>query len=856
MVILILCCLVAVASSQPQICKQKGKIHLQNRLFTKELHFSESTAAPVRVCMTAPSIKADLFDHKKSQPLFEFIINHTRVRGSDAVWQYKDHSIRKLSNQGRELVVIFKAAVPHLQGLEIALYQQLFSNIAFIREKIELRASGNHRFALNTSNDELCFKFPCYSLNAPHPISTEIRIASWAAELIEVDKHAAPDERNHSDDHDLGRNHMFHPQVRTKVLKNGETVIAKGPIQIISTEKYSWITAYEHASQDNLKGLLKSGNKSDCGRLRDNLQGVRGDFDMVLRNSDFHFLGIAQHLQKASLDLSVNILRGGYFDGELITADHPYTSIWTGSGVHAGSRLDSSKSMIHDYLYRCICEKPASRQPHFYYNTWGMQRSRHREGEPLRGIMTFDTILAEIRRAADLNVDIFVLDDGWEEAQGVWRPHPQRLPKGLAPIKAELDKHGMMLGVWFSPMGIDSTTERYHQHPQWVIRDSRGKPIRAQWGHPAFDFVSNFFDLFISDCKILIDQGVRFFKWDAINTFFSTLPDLDHGNAFHSVEERRARYEYLLPLYVTRAMKILTDYEPDLIIEIDLTEARRTMAGLALLSQGKYFWMNNGASWYDDYSTYRTKSMRTIANRFAGLVPLELFTFACYPHNRNKAQRYNVNTILISGHGLWGDLQLMNKSSRLRIGKKIAKAKKILPYIAHLQPAVNGRVGASPELYTIINHKKAAGQIIAFSGSAMTFQHRVALNSRNLLAVLNHAYRCDDDTLTLNFQFPMPDATREAFVLPNRGSGVVISASSSWLDKAEWIDQRRLEYKSATHGRQTILWPRRYGSPRISASDKVKWIMRKDQIQDHYMITIELDTAPVTVFIDRVTQNR
>ncbi|MCB9247546.1 MAG: hypothetical protein H6613_02945 [Ignavibacteriales bacterium] len=77
----------------------------------------------------------------------------------------------------------------------------------------------------------------------------------------------------------------------------------------------------------------------------------------------------------------------------------------------------------------------------------------------------------------------------------------------------------------------------------------------------------------------------------------------------------------------------MNKYEPELVIEIDLTEARRVMTGLTPLSQGKLFWMNNGASTYNDYSTFRTKSMRTIPNEFAGIIPWELFTYANYPHN-------------------------------------------------------------------------------------------------------------------------------------------------------------------------------------------------------------------------------
>ena len=67
-------------------------------------------------------------------------------------------------------------------------------------------------------------------------------------------------------------------------------------------------------------------------------------------------------------------------------------------------------------------------------------------------------------------------------------------------LKSQLDKHGLKMGLWYSPMGIDSTSQRYKENAEWVIKDSENNPILAQWNHPAFDFVGGFFNLFVDDC--------------------------------------------------------------------------------------------------------------------------------------------------------------------------------------------------------------------------------------------------------------------------------------------------------------------------------------------------------------------
>jgi len=397
-------------------------------------------------------------------------------------------------------------------------------------------------------------------------------------------------------------------------------------------------------------------------------------------------------------------------------------------------------------------------------------------------------------------------------------------------------------------MGIDSTTQRYKQHPEWVIKDSEGNPILAQWGHPAFDFVGPFFNVFVEDCKKLIDQGALFFKWDAINTFYSSLPDLHHGSEAHSEVERRARYEYLLPIYVTKAMEILTEYEPELIIEMDVTEARRVMMGLAPLSQGKLFHMNNGASWYNDYTAFRTNSMRTIPNEYNGIIPLELFTYANYPHNIANSMHYNINTSLIAGHGFWGDLSLTKQQERLHVGEIVTKSKSVLPYIKEIKTEIIGSVGDSPEIYTQINRELGAGQVIAFSSSSMNYTHQASL-SKKPLAVLNHPYSIGDNTLTLRFNFPEPSSSLEAFLIPNQETDICILSSSCIIDAAQWKNGE-LEYNTTGKGIQQVYWSKRNGKPMVSNRSWLKYSI--EEKEDHFSISLEKQ-SPGKILIGKST---
>ncbi len=715
-------------------------------------------------------------------PYFEFIINRKEVNALMPVWGFINYKEKLLNNGGTEYVFYFEGKGKY-KGLLLELYRQYFDNSTLTREKIQLKTLKEHTFTLNKKNGELHFIYPQLTIKCkPDSHIQEIQIANyypWA--------------------------HMFRPFLKDYVLSADSSYLLKGPFSIIETGTHKVISTYEHASQDGANGFrlseIISKNKDDI----DASQGVKGD-DTILTDENFWFIGHRYKGDNENQTISTEMLRGGYFDNEKIPYDTYYETVW--NSFSFVNKQEDIEPVVRQYLLNQITEHPKSREAHFYYNTWGMQRESQRRGHDVRGVFTEERILQEIDYAAEMNVELFVLDDGWEQAHGVWNFNKQRLPNGLSPLVSRMKEHNMIPGIWFSPMGIDSLSERYKLHPDWVIKRADGRPILAQWDQPVFDYVGPFSRLFLEDCKKLIDQGIRYFKWDAINTFNSALSGLDHGTDKQSKKERIDRYNYLLPFYVTRTMKEIRDYNEDVLIEIDLTEPERCLIGLMPLQEAKFFFMNNGASAYGDYSTYRTKSMRTVINEYGHLFPKELFTYAVYPHNASpyRAQSYNINTTLIAGNGTWGDLSIMPAADRLYVGKMLSKAKRVRPYIHGKRTYYTAKVGGSPEIYTQIDTLNSFGQVISFSGSACMQKHAVKTDRTKLLGVLNHPYNSDTDSLYFAFDFNRPDDTKEAFIIGNLGEKVSITSSTGWLDDVTLEDNTltikvgsttdlRIEYK-------------------------------------------------------------
>jgi hypothetical protein len=240
--------------------------------------------------------------------------------------------------------------------------------------------------------------------------------------------------------------------------------------------------------------------------------------------------------------------------------------------------------------------------------------------------------------------------------------------------------------------------------------------------------------------------------------------------------------------------------------------------------------------------------MRTVINEYAGVIPTELFTHAVYPHNEYPffAQRYNVNTCLVGGRGFWGNLEMMKTEQRVRVGRLVQKSKLVLPYIVHLPLEVSGIVGSSPEIYTHVNREKAAGHVIAFSGSPCNAPVNVYINSENCLGVLNHAYSIDSGTIRLPFQFDRPDDTNEAFILSNNGNGIGIESSSGWIDSLELdVIAKRLTIVSGNESSVILRVPLSF---KKLASDSSPLVHGKRSSNNKFAYyTVKLDALKPTV---------
>ena len=163
-----------------------------------------------------------------------------------------------------------------------------------------------------------------------------------------------------------------------------------------------------------------------------------------------------------------------------------------------------------------------------------------------------EACLSLAAQAADLGVELFVVDDGWfvkrntdRAALGDWREDREKFPGGICSLAEKIREMGMGFGIWFEPEMVSPDSDLYRAHPDWIIRSSLYDPVlsRTQYvldlSNPEVcDFI------YQSVADILEKTKASYVKWD-MNRHITDL-----GSAYLKEKcQRELSHRYILGLY-------------------------------------------------------------------------------------------------------------------------------------------------------------------------------------------------------------------------------------------------------------------------------------------------------------------
>ncbi|MGB1207328.1 MAG: glycoside hydrolase family 36 protein, partial [Chitinophagales bacterium] len=110
-------------------------------------------------------------------------------------------------------------------------------------------------------------------------------------------------------------------------------------------------------------------------------------------------------------------------------------------------------------------------------------------------------------------IDIFQIDDGWQESVGDWTKVNKKFPNGLRYITDKIHENGYQAGLWLAPFICQKQSFIYKNHFDWLQKDEKGKPIKASfnaiwksWMYPldiyneeVRTYLKEFFDTVLKD---------------------------------------------------------------------------------------------------------------------------------------------------------------------------------------------------------------------------------------------------------------------------------------------------------------------------------------------------------------------
>ncbi len=85
----------------------------------------------------------------------------------------------------------------------------------------------------------------------------------------------------------------------------------------------------------------------------------------------------------------------------------------------------------------------------------------------------------------DTKFDCFQIDDGYQQAIGDWLiTDKKKFPNGMKVIADNIHKSGMIAGLWLAPFAGVPHSELFKNHPDWFIKDKKGRPYKTghNWG--------------------------------------------------------------------------------------------------------------------------------------------------------------------------------------------------------------------------------------------------------------------------------------------------------------------------------------------------------------------------------------
>lgn len=224
---------------------------------------------------------------------------------------------------------------------------------------------------------------------------------------------------------------------------------------------------------------------------------------------------------------------------------------------YSASGLGQLSRNLHSCYRRHLCRgKFANQVRPILINSW----------EASYFHFTGDSIYRLAEQAADLGIEMLVLDDGWfgvrnddNSGLGDWYVNEEKMGGSLSELVERINRLGLKFGIWMEPEMVNEDSDLYRAHPDWAMQIPGRKPVRGR-NQLLLDFSrKEVVDaIFEQICSVLDQANIEYIKWDMNRS----MADVYSASA---ADQGRVQYDYVLGLY-DFLERLIARY-PNLLIE-------------------------------------------------------------------------------------------------------------------------------------------------------------------------------------------------------------------------------------------------------------------------------------------------
>ncbi len=169
-------------------------------------------------------------------------------------------------------------------------------------------------------------------------------------------------------------------------------------------------------------------------------------------------------------------------------------------------------------------------------------------------------------QAKSVGVDLLVMDDGWfgersDDFRGLgdWNVNEEKLGGTLSAMVEEINRMGLMFGIWVEPEMVNENSRLYREHPDWALKIQGRDPVRAR-NQLVLDFSRKEVrdHIFAQITTMLDSANIEYVKWD-YNRSIVDVPSRDGKGRGAML------YDYMLGVY--EFLERLVQRYPKLLIE-------------------------------------------------------------------------------------------------------------------------------------------------------------------------------------------------------------------------------------------------------------------------------------------------